>query len=267
MFSKLSFYSALLFSLFLTLPSCTSLEAENVMPTLPSLEGKKVLFVYGGWPGHEPVKGMEYFKPWLTAEGAKVFLSDSLGIYADTAFMADIDLTIQVWTMDEISRPQAKGLTQAVKRGMGFAGWHGGAGDSFREEVSYQYMVGGQWVAHPGGMVDYTVNIINKEDPITAGIEDFPMSSEQYYMHVDPNVKVLATTTFSGDHDSWIDGAVMPVMWKKYFGEGRIFYTSLGHNIDHLTNSPGAMLSLKRGILWASESKYQPKEEWLQAVY
>lgn len=250
----------------LALSACTIAEGETASLPTPSLEGKKVLFVYGGWPGHEPVKCMEYFKPWLESEGATVFFSDSLGIYADSAFMADLDLTIQLWTMDKISGRQAKVLTDAVRNGMGFAGWHGGAGDSFREEVRYQFMVGGQWVAHPGGVIDYEVNITDTEDPVTAGIEDFSMTSEQYYMHVDPNVKVLATTTFTGDHDYWIEGTVIPVIWKKFHGEGRIFYSSLGHSLEHL-KTPSAMETVQRGIRWASESKYQPKESWVQPVY
>ena len=246
--------------------ACTTAVGEVANTPAPGLEGKKVLFVYGGWPGHEPVKCMEFFHPWLESEGATVYLSDSLGIYADSAFMAELDLTIQVWTMDKISGPQARGLTDAVRNGMGFAGWHGGAGDSFRDEVRYQFMVGGQWVAHPGGMLEYEVNIVDTEDPITAGIEDFTMNSEQYYMHVDPNVKVLATTTFTGDHSYWIDGTVIPVIWKKYYGEGRIFYSSLGQSLEHL-QTPNAMETVQRGIRWASESKYQPTESWVQPIY
>lgn len=241
-------------------------QLEAQQQTASGLSGKKVLFVYGGWPGHEPTQCMEYFKPWLESEGATVYVSDSLGIYADSAFMASLDLTIQLWTMDKISGAQAKGLTDAVRKGMGFAGWHGGAGDSFREEVRYQYMVGGQWVAHPGNFLEYQVHIVDHEDPITAGIQDFTMYSEQYYMHVDPNVKVLATTTFTGDHDYWIDGCVLPVMWKKYYGEGRIFYSSLGHNLEHL-KTPSALETVRRGVRWASESKYQDKEKWKQPAY
>ena len=56
------------------------------------------------------------------------------------------------------------------------------------------------------------------------GITDFDYPSEQYYMHVDPANEVLATTTFSGEHAPWIEGVVMPVVWKRRYGEGRVFY-------------------------------------------
>jgi hypothetical protein len=128
-------------------------------------------------------------------------------------------------------------------------------------------MTGGQWVAHPGGVIDYEVKIVDHEDEITSGLNDFSMKSEQYYMHVDPNVKVLATTKFSGKINEWIDGCIIPVTWKKMYGKGRIFYTSVGHNLDHVTEKPEAIEMIKRGIRWASASKYASAEKWVSPVY
>ena len=124
-------------------------------------------------------------------------------------------------------------------------------GDSFRNNTEYQFMVGGQWVAHPGGIIDYEVHITKHDDPITAGLQDFRMHSEQYYMHVDPMNEVLATTTFSGEYASWIAGCVMPVAWKKRWSEGRVFYSSLGH-VRQDFDVPEVLEIMKRGMLWAS---------------
>lgn len=234
---------------------------------LPSLEGKKVLFVYGGWDGHEPEKFKTHYTTWLKDEGASVTVSDTLDIYLDESLMSSLDLIIQLFTMSEITKEQEKGLLKAVKNGAGMAGWHGGMNDAFRTNVAYQFMTGGQWVAHPGNIIEYTVNITDKKDPLTKGLKDFKMKSEQYYMHIDPNVNVLATTTFSGEHAEWIDGCVMPVVWKKMYGKGRIFYTSLGHNLSHITDVPEAEEIIKRGIKWASASKYEPAEEWVSPAY
>lgn len=217
-----------------------------------NLKGKNVLFVYGGWEGHEPVQTRDIFVPWLLLKGSNVKLSNSLDVYTDTAVMNNIDLIIQVWTMGEITNEQEKGLIMAVKNGVGLAGWHGGLGDSFRNSVEFQYMVGGQWVAHPGGIINYEVNITNHDDVVTKGLNDFEIESEQYYMHVDPNVKVLATTTFNGDHDYWIDGAVVPVVWKKMFGKGRVFYSSLGHVAKDFEIHEVIEI-MKRGINWTVE--------------
>jgi hypothetical protein len=166
--------------------------------------------------------------------------------------MMSLDLVIPVWTMGTITNEQESGLLEAVESGVGIAGWHGGMGDSFRNNVRYQFMVGGQWVAHPGGVIDYEVNITKPDDPLVEGLEDFAMHSEQYYMHVDPSNEVLATTTFSGEHCAWIEGTVMPVVWKRRYGKARVFYTSLGHVAKDF-EVPEALEIVKRGMLWASK--------------
>jgi len=233
---------------------------------LPSLKGRKILYTYGGWTGHEPVQSVELFKPWLEQEGAIVDAVDNLDPYTDKAYMKEIDLVIQAFTMGKISGAQEKGLISAVSSGCGLAGWHGGLCDSFRQNTNYQFMTGGQWVAHPGGIIDYHVQVTDHEDPVTSGLSDFDMHSEQYYLHVDPNMKVLATTEFSGKHAPWIDGCTMPVVWKKMHGSGRVFYSSLGHVMKDF-EVPEALEIMQRGILWASASKYAPSEAWKKPVY
>ncbi|MEA3462475.1 MAG: ThuA domain-containing protein [Bacteroidota bacterium] len=233
---------------------------------LPSLKGRKVLYTYGGWDGHEPVQSLDIFMPWLKNEGAEVEAINSLEPYADSEYMKGVDLVIQTFTMAKISGPQEKGLLKAVKEGCGLAGWHGGLCDSFRQNTEYQFMTGGQWVAHPGGVIDYQVQVTDHEDPVTRGLSDFDMHSEQYYLHVDPNMKVLATTTFSDKHADWIGGSTMPVVWKKMYGKGRIFYSSLGHVMKDF-KVPEALEIMQRGILWASASRYAPAEAWKKPVY
>jgi uncharacterized protein len=212
---------------------------------------KTAMLVWGGWDGHEPKQCVDIFAPILRADGFQVDIFESLDIYLDLPKMRSYDLISQVWTMGTITDQQQKGLLETIKSGVGFAGWHGGAGDSFRDRTDYQFMVGGQWVAHPGGVIDYTVNITRPDDPITAGLADFKMHSEQYYMHVDPSNEVLATTTFTGEHAPWIAGTVMPVVWKRPWGLGRVFYTSLGHvSADFIV--PEAREIVRRGMKWAS---------------
>jgi len=212
---------------------------------------KKALMVWGGWDGHEPKLCVELFTPMLEERGYEVTISDNLDIYLNREFLHGLDLIVPVWTMGTISREQEQGLLQAVASGVGIAGHHGGMGDAFRNNTEYQWMVGGQWVAHPGNIIDYTVNITNHTDPITAGLADFQMHSEQYYMHVDPNNEVLATTTFTGEHAAWVKGTVMPVVWKRMWDQGRVFYSSLGHKA-HDFNVPEAKEIQIRGMMWAS---------------
>jgi type 1 glutamine amidotransferase len=212
---------------------------------------KKALFVWGGWDGHEPKQCTDIFAPILEKEGFQIEISDTLDAYLDTENLLSKNLIVQVFTMYKISNEQLKGLQSAVAAGVGFGGWHGGSGDSFRESTDYQYMVGGQWVAHPGGVIDYSVQITDHMDPVTAGLADFAMHSEQYYMHVDPSNRVLATTTFGSQIHPWISGTVMPVAWKRMWDQGKVFYTSLGHVAKDF-DVPEAREIVRRGLLWAA---------------
>ena len=212
---------------------------------------KKALMVYGGWDGHEPKQCVERFAPFLREQGYDVTISDTLDAYLDKEFLSSLALIVPVWTMGEITGEQFNGLRDAVASGVGLAGWHGGMCDSFRTNTEYQFLTGGQWVAHPGNIIRYTVNLTVKDDPITAGLEDFEMTSEQYYLHTDPSNRVLATTTFDGAVHPWIAGTVMPVVWTRAWSKGRVFYSSLGHVAKDF-DVPEARTIVERGMLWAS---------------
>ncbi len=212
---------------------------------------KSALFVWGGWQGHEPEQTARIFATILQAEGYQTKLSDNLDVYENAEKMQSLNLIVPVVSMGAITEAQETGLLNAIHSGVGIGGWHGGMADSFRNNTNYQFMVGGQWVAHPGNIIDYRVNITRHDDPITAGIADFDMHSEQYYMHVDPSNEVLATTTFSGDANPWIEGTVMPVVWKRRWGSGRVFYCSLGHVASDF-DVPEAREIVRRGLLWAA---------------
>jgi type 1 glutamine amidotransferase len=215
------------------------------------LKDKTILVVYGGWKGHQPSVFGEKIAEWFSSKGALVKVTQDTEIYTDKAYMETVDLVINHITMSSMSGNASRGLQQAVASGTGLAGCHGGLGDSFRENTEYQYMVGGQFVKHPGGQVDYTVTILDTNDPITEGISTFDLHTEQYYMHFDPSVTVLATTTFSGEHDSWIEGVVMPVAWKKTYGKGKVFYSAIGHSED-LFDIDEVWTLITRGATWAA---------------
>ncbi|SFI98250.1 hypothetical protein SAMN02799624_02844 [Paenibacillus sp. UNC496MF] len=205
---------------------------------------KKALIVWGGWDGHQPKEVGEIFAGLLREEGFDVTVSGTLDAFADKELMASQDLIVPVWTMGQITQEQLRPLLDAVQAGCGIAGCHGGMGDSFRNETDFQYMVGGQWVAHPGNDgVRYDVNMTDENDPLTSGIGDFEVVSEQYYMHVDPAVKVHATTNF-GD-------VKMPVVWTKTWGQGRVYYNSLGHQAN-IVAMPQTLELMRRGFLWAA---------------
>jgi type 1 glutamine amidotransferase len=208
------------------------------------------MIVWGGWAGHDPDLCASIIRGWLRSESFDVRVETKTEVFLDPE-IKNYSLIIPIYTMSKIEKAEAQALCDAVKGGVGLAGHHGGMGDAFREAVEYQFMCGGQWVAHPGNIIDYTVDVTKPDDPIMAGIESFEYRSEQYYMHVDPGVEVLATTTFSGEHAPWTKGVVMPQIWKKMFGQGRVFYSALGHRAYEL-DVPEVRTIMVRGMLWAA---------------
>jgi type 1 glutamine amidotransferase len=214
---------------------------------------RSALIVYGGWEGHDPEECAAIYRRWLHEDGFTVRMSTETAAFADPS-IHDLSLIVPIFTMASIEKDEVANLVKAVEGGVGLAGHHGGMSDAFRDAVDYQWMVGGQWVQHPGNIIDYNVDIVKPEDPIVAGIKSFPYTSEQYYMHVDPSNEVLATTTFSGEHAPWIEGVVMPVVWKRRHGLGRVFHSTLGHAAKEFENTDMATIQ-RRGINWAARAE------------
>lgn len=219
---------------------------------------KKALIFQGGWDGHEPKLVSARFAAILRKNSYEVTVTDTLDTLRDLDYLMSLDLIVPCWTMGEIPSECRKNVSLAVASGTGLAGCHGGMCDSFRQDTEWQFMTGGQWVAHPGNDgTDYVVEIRHGSSPIIEGLEDFKVCSEQYYLHIDPAVEVLATTRFPvKNYYHCSNKAVdMPVVWTKYWGCGRVFYNSLGHHDDVFEKSPNAEIMMERGMLWAGEGK------------
>lgn len=218
---------------------------------------RKALITWGGWDGHEPEKVAGLFESILAADGMVVEVHNTLDCFADAEYLRSLDLIVPIWTTPKIEPDHAVNVSEAVARGTGLAGCHGGMCGAFRENVLWQFMTGGNWVAHPGGDgVEYMVEITDPDHPLTEGIEDFEVSSEQYYLHVDPAADILATTEFPSVH--WYHSSNrsvdMPVAWTKRWGLGRVYYNALGHRVNVIDHGP-ALEMLRRGLIWASHGR------------
>ena len=217
---------------------------------------RKAMVVWGGWEGHTPQQSVKVFIPWLEKQGFAVEVANTLDAYLDAKKLKNLSLIVQCWTMGRITRDQRKNLCAAVAEGVGFAGWHGGIIDSFREDTDYQFMTGGQWVAHPGGCIpSFTVKIADPLHEITAGLADFVLrDTEQYYIHFDPGVHVLCTTVFTGEYgeaSQYKAGTVMPFAYTREWGSGRVFVACWGHTFKDF-DVPEALEIVRRGLLWAA---------------
>ena len=219
---------------------------------------KKVLIFQGGWDGHEPDRVAGRFAEIMKKHGYFCEIHADQDILLDQVHVMEMDLIIPCWTMGEIAPEARNNIMKAVAAGSGLAGCHGGMCDAFRNDTEWQFMTGGQWVSHPGGDgVRYQVNICRGSGPIVEGLEDFEVCSEQYYLHVDPAVEVLATTRFPVVPYYHISNKPvdMPVAWTKFWGNGRVFYSSLGHHDDVFEKFPQAQVLMERGMLWAAQGR------------
>lgn len=215
---------------------------------------RKALIIWGGWAGHRPEEGAQVVAGLLAESGFSVTVTPDYSAFAEAAAH---DLVVPVITNDQIDTALVDALSSAVRAGTGLAGYHGGLAASFHGVVRFHYLTGLHWVAHPGDMAArYRVTVTRPQDPLMRGIADFDYQSEQYYLLCDPSLEVLATTTFSGEHDPASRGVTMPVVVKRHFGAGRIFYTALGHVPEELTH-PQARLILRRGLIWAARDLQQ----------
>lgn len=229
-------------------------------------EARVALVVRGGWDGHQPVETTELFIPLLEANGFSVRVEESPAVYADDGHMATVDLIMQVNTMNTIEKDEMAGLRAAVVNGTGMAGWHGGIADSYRDNADYLHMIGGQFAHHAGkapeqrtgeesdNYIPYTVHIteLGKTHPITQGIADFDLVTEQYWVLSDEYNEVLATTTQEArPFDAWKKPVTAPAIWTRQWGKGRIFVSAPGHNLE-IVEDPSVRTVIERGLLWAA---------------
>ena len=200
----------------------------------------KALIVYGGWEGHNPSGMAGYLADLLMQAGIQPTLTDSFDALAHIQ-RDGYQLVIPVWTMEHLDPTLVNAILSAVRAGVGIASLHGVI-DSFRHEAEFHYMLGGQWVTHFEFAVrTYAVQI--HPHALTQGLADFEVTTEQYYLLVDPANTVLATMD--------VDGTQMPVAWVKSYGVGRVFYCSLGHSLETVSH-PHAQELIKRGMVWAA---------------
>lgn len=228
---------------------------------------KKVLIVRGGWEGHQPIKTTDSFIPFLKGEGFDVRLEGSTAIYADHEYMSTVDLIIQAITFGTLEDSEVEGLLASVSNGAGFVGWHGGVLASFGLSEKYLHMIGAIFVSHPGKIASertgdqsdwfvphsYTITPSGKRHEITAGIEDFELTTEQYWLLHDPYMDILATTTQAKRaEDPWHEPVTSPAIWTRLWGEGKIFVITAGHDLEVLNNDNVRKI-IERGITWASK--------------
>jgi uncharacterized protein len=203
----------------------------------------------GGWPGHDPEGVAAWTAERLAELGLVATVVRDLDALLDEAALASLALLVPNWSMGGLSAPQERALVSAVERGLGLAGTHGGMGDAFRNSLPYQWLVGGQFVAHPGDLCPHRI-IFDAGSPLLGDLPAVDLTSERYVMLVDPAVTVHARSTIGPDSLPWLEGVQVPVAWTRRWGAGRVAYLSVGHRVDDL-RIPGITTAFLRLVAWA----------------
>jgi hypothetical protein len=214
-----------------------------------------------------PVETTDFFRPFLQEHGFAVTVEESPDVYADAERMAGVDLIVQVVTMSTISKEALAGLIATVRAGTGMVGWHGGIADSYRDSADYLQLIGGQFAHHAavaapdeltGEQSDnyqhYTIELteLGRSHPVTAGVEDFALTTEQYWVLSDEYNEVLATTTQAKrDFDAWDRPVTFPAVWTRHWGDGRIVVSTAGHRLE-IVQDPSVRRIIEQGLLWAA---------------
>lgn len=240
---------------------------------------KCALLLCGGWEGHDPQGLGRLFGDILLDNDFEVYTEKDFGCFADPAYLSQFNLFVPCWSYLRgctLEDAEAIHIADAVNAGMGIASCHGSMLDSFRENIIWQFLTGAQWVSHPShpfyhsspvgdppeGIfnVDYAVKIEDKQSPITRGLKDFRICTEQYYLHTDPSIHVLASTEFlahDGETAPYLASGSpirMPIAYTRRWGKGRIFANAIGHNSDVFRHCSQALEIMRRGLLWAADA-------------
>ena len=139
----------------------------------------------------------------------------------------------------DLTPEQEEGLFNFVAGGKGLVGMHGTAWWIGGRAVD---LIGGHANWHPPGLT-FTVNIADATHPTMQGINDFEVTDEIYISAHEPTLQILATA-------EWHNKA-HPMAWVKQFGQGRVFYTTLGHTADTF-KQPAMGQMMVQAVRWVA---------------
>jgi type 1 glutamine amidotransferase len=207
------------------------------------------MILNGGWPDHNP-EGIGDFLETCIGPGYQISRASNLNVLRPD-ILSGVDVLVLSWTFGEITDEQTQALIDSVQGGMGLMAWHG-ATSAFLANRPYKFLLGGQFVDHPGGEhVAYRVHF--SDDPLTKGIADIDVATEQNYYLIDPSVKIVAKTHIQSKEKPWIYGIEVPVVWTRHWGTGKVFYCALGHTKDDI-DSPSIRELIARAVRWLSRN-------------
>ena len=224
----------------------------------------RVLFVLGSPPYHDIVNLPPILEARLTREGgfAVTRIEPPSGKPTDTGHLAKLatlsidqyDVILFYLNADPLLPDQEEGLERFLNNGGGLVALHGSSA-SFKDSELWGKVVGGRFIGHARGTSALRITFVDRMHPITAGINDFETTDEEYCHELEPTVArhVLGRFVARPPKSVCPDGP-NEMMWTREFGRGRVFYNSLGHNVATWENEAWQRLVIQ-GIQWAAGRK------------
>ena len=181
------------------------------------------------------------------AEDTSEFSTENLKRYAAVMFYTTGELPM--------SGAQKTALLNFVRSGRGFLGVHS-ATDTFYTWPDYLDLIGGYFNGHPWHQA-VTIEVVDTTDPVVAFLGNFLQLEDEIYqisdfdyrrshvlLRLDPSSVDLGKTGVHQRFYGW------PLAWKRFYGQGRVFYTALGHEAS-VWQDRRYQRMLTNAILWS----------------
>jgi type 1 glutamine amidotransferase len=186
-------------------------------------------------------------------EDTSEFSTENLKRYAAVMFYTTGELPM--------SGAQKSALLDFVRSGRGFLGVHS-ATDTFYTWPDYLDLVGGYFNGHPWHQA-VTIEVVDPGDPLVAflgnllqfgdeiyQISDFDYRRSHVLLRLDPGSVDLGKPGVHQRFYGW------PLAWKRFYGQGRVFYTALGHEASVWQDGRYQRI-LTNAILWSMQRSPQ----------
>jgi type 1 glutamine amidotransferase len=143
-----------------------------------------------------------------------------------------IDAVVFCNTSGALPLPDIEGFVEWIRSGGAFIGMHAGS-DTLKDSLPFTDMLCGTFDGH-GPQVPATLHAGDKEHPANGNIGDiWTLSQEEMYLIKNQDRDKVRSIWFMRHHPNKPEEkGFFPVAWVRGLGEGRVFYTTLGHRED-----------------------------------
>lgn len=231
-----------------------ALPALAQTPPAPAKPARVLLVTGVDYPGHLWRQTAPVIKGLLEQGGAAEVRVVEDPSFLDSAALTNYDavlLHFQNWEVPGPGAAARANLQRYVAQGGGLVSVHFACGAWHGEWPEFAGLLGRVWRGTNGSQHDrrgpFTVRIVDRDHPVTRGLSDFETDDELYTCLVgDAPIHLLAEAR------STVDQQLHPQAFVREFGRGRVFLTTLGHDVEAYTNHPAVGQLLRQGTAWAA---------------